>query len=148
MKNCRIVSLVESHNRAHDQIAHTLSRLLRHELNLRPDGTVKLDRLLKHKELRGVTVATIHRVVENNEKNRFGITRKQNGEYIKAFQGHSQQGLNPRLFQQRISDHNQIAAAGLSVSAVRMHQCINISMYSVLRPGLDGDSPEGSAVTL
>ncbi|SCV71121.1 BQ2448_2709 [Microbotryum intermedium] len=94
-----------------DDVRHskTLSYILRHgaakeHLVLRADGFVRVDDLLKRPKLKGVTFATLQRIVAENEKQRFMLQKepKSGGAaptteeeefewWIRANQGHSVQ---------------------------------------------------------
>lgn len=76
------------------RVSITLSKILRHQainMNIKIDdaGWVRLDDILKCKELKNISVADIEYVVENNNKKRFTLEIRNNITYIKANQGHS-----------------------------------------------------------
>ncbi|CAG8467860.1 595_t:CDS:2 [Ambispora gerdemannii] len=83
------------------RLSKTLSYILRHGaakegLQLRSDGYVKVDELLKLPKLRGKTFADIETVVQNNDKQRFKLLEEESSTgdgksewYIRANQGHT-----------------------------------------------------------
>ncbi|XP_017786185.1 PREDICTED: tRNA 2'-phosphotransferase 1 [Nicrophorus vespilloides] len=81
-------------------ISKTLSWLLRHAavkegFPLQSDGFIKVDDLLKHRQLKKATIDDIKRVVECNDKKRFKLVLSADDVYlIRANQGHSIQAVN------------------------------------------------------
>ncbi|GAM28679.1 hypothetical protein SAMD00019534_118550, partial [Acytostelium subglobosum LB1] len=77
------------------RISKTLSYLLRHgavkeHLNINKEGFIKVDDVLAHKQLRGVTIDQLQHVVKTNDKNRFHLETLPDGLlYIRANQGHT-----------------------------------------------------------
>ena len=59
------------------------------KLNMRSDGYVDINQLMKHSKFRGVDLNDIFDIVENNDKKRFEITNESNGMFIRAVQGHT-----------------------------------------------------------
>lgn len=77
-----------------NDISKICSSILRHNivkfgLDVDQEGYVLIDQLLKIKNLNGVTVDMLKKVVENNKKNRFTIITRNDNMYIRANQGHS-----------------------------------------------------------
>eukprot|EP00904_Undaria_pinnatifida_P001992 jgi/Undpi1/11794/HiC_scaffold_4.g01493.m1 len=65
------------------------------ELQMRPDGFVRLDELLRNQQFRGVSRKQVEDVVASDEKGRMTITpdEQDGGLLIRANQGHSVKGL-------------------------------------------------------
>ncbi|KAI4463841.1 putative phosphotransferase [Holotrichia oblita] len=81
-------------------MSKTLSWILRHGakekgFHITSDGYVDVNAILSYKQLRGkCTIDDIHRIVENNNKQRFTLRTNQSGNLeIKANQGHSIEGI-------------------------------------------------------
>ena len=77
-------------------VSKAMSYLLRHHapaagISIRPDGFVKVSDLLGWKRMKQlkVTLPDLHRVVEENDKKRFHMTKIGEDEFIRAAQGHS-----------------------------------------------------------
>ena len=77
-------------------LSKRLSWLLRHgaikeHLNMTPDGFVAVSEVLSHQSFRGkLTVDSLRRLVENNDKKRFTLSTSADGALlIRANQGHS-----------------------------------------------------------
>lgn len=75
-------------------MSKTLSWLLRHsalkeKLNISTEGFLSVHELLRHPQLKNVTVTDIKRVVENNDKQRFTLRLNNGVLEIRANQGHS-----------------------------------------------------------
>ncbi|KAJ5066396.1 putative phosphotransferase [Anaeramoeba ignava] len=77
------------------KISKTLSYLLRHgakkeKIKMRTDGFVLVSDLLEHRSLKRITFEDIKRIVENNDKKRFLLSKDENqNDIIKATQGHT-----------------------------------------------------------
>lgn len=80
------------------KISKFLSWLLRHGINDRKldmdsEGFVSLDDVMKQSEMTEISIEDIQHVVDTNDKKRFTIEERTNGEYkkiyIRANQGHS-----------------------------------------------------------
>ncbi|CAG8570111.1 14719_t:CDS:2, partial [Cetraspora pellucida] len=80
------------------KLSKSLSYVLRHHakdegLNIRGDGYVKLDDLLRLPKFKGTTFDDIEFVVDNNDKKRFTLTQETydgvSSWWIRANQGHS-----------------------------------------------------------
>jgi len=87
------------------QTSKALSWALRHAapelgLSMGPDGYVPLQQLLQHShsKFRGMTHESVQHVVDSNDKQRFSLEQRENGDwYIRANQGHSVTTLDPYL---------------------------------------------------
>lgn len=95
------------------KISKTMSYLLRHGadkegLNIGSDGYVLVDDLINNKALEQLNVNenTIIQIVNNDTKNRYNLTTKNNKLYIRANQGHSINVQNLDLIE--ITDSSQI----------------------------------------
>ncbi|CDR36302.1 CYFA0S01e00320g1_1 [Cyberlindnera fabianii] len=78
------------------KISKALSYLLRHgavkeRLNIDSAGYVKVSEILSNNRLKThhTTLEDLNRIVENNDKKRFNLQRRDDGAYICATQGHS-----------------------------------------------------------
>ncbi|CAG8767756.1 10812_t:CDS:2, partial [Racocetra persica] len=99
------------------KLSKSLSYVLRHHakdegLNIREDGYVKLDDLLKLPRFNGTTFENIKFVVDNNDKKRFTLTQETSDDgisswWIRANQGHSIEVKNLEL--EEITDHLQFS---------------------------------------
>ncbi|KAI7964822.1 hypothetical protein MJO29_002920 [Puccinia striiformis f. sp. tritici] len=88
-------------------LSKTLSYILRHgaineKLEIRADGFIRLDELLKRPKMKNNTIEDIKRVVAENEKQRFTIIKEEEVDgttirYIRANQGHSLKVERPDL---------------------------------------------------
>ncbi|GMM28905.1 tRNA 2'-phosphotransferase [Martiniozyma asiatica (nom. inval.)] len=82
------------------QISKSLSKLLRHKLDSLPQGEIRgyvpVDSILAHAYLKShhANREDILKIVETNNKKRFGIKKINGIEYICAFQGHSKGGVD------------------------------------------------------
>lgn len=106
------------------KLSHALSWALRHQaiaigLTITPDGYVPVDEILKstHPKLQGVSLEEIKKVVETNDKQRFGMAQRPRSSYyaedsndpsttilcIRANQGHSIKIIDPNLLMAKIS---------------------------------------------
>jgi 2'-phosphotransferase len=109
------------------KLSHALSWALRHQaitlgLTITPDGYVPVDEILTstHPKLQGATLEEIQKVVETNDKQRFGLTQRPRSAYygaegsssdpntttilcIRANQGHSLKIIDPNLLLKRLS---------------------------------------------
>ncbi|KAJ2142923.1 hypothetical protein IW136_001819 [Coemansia sp. RSA 678] len=82
------------------KLSKLLSYLLRHGavkegLTIRDDGSIALDELKKHKQLKSVTFDRIKQIVDTNDKKRYMLFQEGSGIeapwFIRASQGHSMQ---------------------------------------------------------
>lgn len=88
------MSTNDSSRLARSRYSRTLSYLLRHgavkeRLNIDEAGYVAVDEILKVPQLRGLTETELVKIVEENDKQRFGLARKNGNLYIRANQGHT-----------------------------------------------------------
>ena len=86
-------------------LSHTLSSILRHravelKIPISPAGYVSVSILLKHPMIAkfDVTMKDIQKIVEENNKKRFGLVENEKGEWmIRAVQGHTMKQVNSDL---------------------------------------------------
>lgn len=64
---------------------------MKEDLHISSDGYIPINDILKHRSLRGkCTLQEIEYIVATNNKQRFTLRKKENGEFeIRANQGHS-----------------------------------------------------------
>jgi 2'-phosphotransferase len=106
------------------KLSHALSWALRHQaiaigLTITPDGYVPVDEILTstHPKLQGATLEEIQKVVETNDKQRYGLAQRPRSAYyaegssdpnttilcIRANQGHSIKIIDPNLLLKKLS---------------------------------------------
>ncbi|ORX52390.1 phosphotransferase KptA/Tpt1 [Hesseltinella vesiculosa] len=77
------------------RLSKLISYILRHgavkeKLELLPDGYIRVDDLLARPKLKGVSLAMMQHLVDNNDKQRFAMIKDEQGQWlIRANQGHS-----------------------------------------------------------
>ena len=79
-----------------------LSYMLRHGaslagLHIRPDGFIKVNDLLSHKDFRSFSVDSLQTIVVTDDKNRYKLIKDSGEFYIRANQGHSVEGIQDDL---------------------------------------------------
>jgi len=94
-------------------LSKKLSWLLRHGahgagVKMRPDGYVAVPDVLALPQFHNMQLSDILRVVQYNEKKRFGLITEDDVLYVRAQQGHSIKGLNDSLLLERISSPSEI----------------------------------------
>ena len=79
-----------------EQISRFLSKILRHQaikmgFKIGSDGYLSVDELLAHPSVKNqkYTLEDLHRIVANNDKQRFSMTKRGEKWFIRANQGHS-----------------------------------------------------------
>ncbi|CCE66265.1 hypothetical protein TPHA_0P01070 [Tetrapisispora phaffii CBS 4417] len=84
------------------QISKALSYILRHgavkeKLPIDTNGYIEVELILNHNRLKThhCTLDELHSIVENNDKKRFHVKKKNGTEYICATQGHSLKSVKP-----------------------------------------------------
>ncbi|GAB1610811.1 tRNA 2'-phosphotransferase 1-like [Argonauta hians] len=82
-----------------NKISRRLISILRHKalnmkINIDSNGFVEVDELLRKHEFRSLSHGDIKRIVENNDKKRFGLKYEHNKLLIRANQGHTMGSLN------------------------------------------------------
>ncbi|EGR29175.1 hypothetical protein IMG5_161250 [Ichthyophthirius multifiliis] len=93
-----------------ESLSKKLAYILRHGaksegINIGLDGFVDIEELLSHNKFKNITFKQIQYVVENNDKKRFELIKKQedNKYYIRASQGHSIKDINDEQLLQILS---------------------------------------------
>eukprot|EP00930_Biecheleria_cincta_P040806 TRINITY_DN27949_c0_g1_i1.p1 TRINITY_DN27949_c0_g1~~TRINITY_DN27949_c0_g1_i1.p1 ORF type:complete len:261 (-),score=27.01 TRINITY_DN27949_c0_g1_i1:38-793(-) len=97
-------------------LSKQLSRILRHEavqlgLKVRPDGFVALSEVLDLQlfQSKGVTEEDIRRLVDSNEKKRFGIARLDGVDHIRAHQGHTIKEIEDAELLQEVKTNEELS---------------------------------------
>jgi len=97
-----------------------LSKTLRHTPNLRRDGLIEVDELLRSKQYEEVRWNDIILCTNYNSKNRFELKRENGRLYIRARQGHSQHsGVDPNAVTHSLQDGPDIGIHGTPTRNVK-----------------------------
>jgi len=131
-------------------LSKQLSWLLRHGaqcagVTIRPDGYVAVSEVLNLQQFKNLTLSDIVRVVQFNEKERFGLTTENEIIFIRAQQGHSIKGLNDSLLLERIISpkdivsciHGTYRKAWVQIKAVGLRRMSRNHIH--FAPGLPND---------
>ena len=105
---------------------------VRHRLQMRTDGYVLVQDVLKLKPLRSLRVTTtdLERVVLNNSKQRFSIVAERDGLLIRAVQGHS------LAFVQGAALMTKLLPSHSDLPEVCVHGTYQVHVAAILRDGL------------